>query len=264
MPATQPPTQPPTAPGPPQSCCSEGTEACAQTGGLALPWPLSQPWGHRQLGHPRLQGLESPIHLGWTGSFGHSHTLPAHLPLSSPSSVLGRAPPPPPPPGPQVEGGQALPSWRLPQPLHRPSPLCSPQLLPLWALYPPRPEPAGCLGFSQTLQVGNPLGRNALRASLFHRQCRDNSWGSGAGAPTGPSLASVTLTTTGTGPFYQTAVRPSWARTSAAPPLPIAWGPKQRGCSRLAGSIKPLSPRVPGPWGLPVGTHLCLLNESMT
>lgn len=142
QPATQPPTathtQPPTAPGPPQSCCSEGTEACTQSGGTALPWPLSQPWGHRQLGHPRPQWLESPVHLGWTGSFGQSHTLPAHLPLSSPSSVLGRAPPAPRAPGGGRAGSTQVEASPTPAQL---SPLCSPQLLPLYGLYPPRPEP---------------------------------------------------------------------------------------------------------------------------
>lgn len=79
------------------------------------------------------------------------------------------------------------------------------------------------------------LSRNGLRPSSFHRRCRDNSWGSGEGAPTGPSLASVTLTTTGTGPFYQTAARPPWTRTSAVPPLPTAWGAQAERLWRLAG-----------------------------
>lgn len=218
MSATQPPTathtQPPTAPGPPQSCCSEGTEACTQSGGMALSWPLSQPWGHRQLGHPRLQWLESPVHLGWTGSFGQSHTLPAYLPLSSPSSVLGR---PPRHQGPRWREGRLYPGGGFPNP-------CTARRH--------CDHPNFCLC---GLCTHPGLSRNGLRPSLFHRRCRDNSWGSGEGAPTGPSLASVTLTTTGTGPFYQTAARPPWTRTSAVPPLPTAWGAQAERLWRLAG-----------------------------
>lgn len=142
QPPTQPPTathtQPPTAPGPPQSCCSEGTEACTEwRDGPVL---ASQPALGPQAAGPSeaaVAGEPSPPGLDWIlRAEPHPACLsPSQQPLLCPGQGL------PPPPGPQVEGGQALPRWRLPQPLHSPSPLCSPQLLPLWALYPPRPEP---------------------------------------------------------------------------------------------------------------------------
>lgn len=141
--------------------------------------------GATSSGAIRLHWPESPCPPGLAWTLRASHALPAHLPRSTPSSVPGRASL-----GPQEEGGQAPPS---PCPAHQHC--VQPQTLPLWALYPPWPEPASCLGCSQPLQLGNPLGRNAFRASLFLRQCGYNGWGSGEGAPTGPSLASVNLAT---------------------------------------------------------------------
>lgn len=117
----------------------------------------------------RLQWPEGAVHLG----------QPAISLSHPPLSWAG-------PPGPRKGGSLA--QVGLLQPLHPPSLRVGsgtvfPQLCASAALYPPCPEPAWPPGLQPD---PNPLGRTALRASLFQRQCQNKSGGPGEGLPQAP------------------------------------------------------------------------------